>query len=147
MTSSLPLNTNKICFALMASLLLLPAGLLGQSGAGSIQGTVQDSTLAAIPGCSVRAINQATGVTNLTTANSSGFYSLPGLFAGTYTVTFSAPGMKQYQTAVVLLDAQVAVLNPKLSVGDVTEQVTVTGESDQLATYDSGTASPQLAST
>src|SRR5947208_7063852 len=144
MTSRLSLNANKICFALMAALLLLPTGLLAQSGAGSIQGTVQDSTLAAIPGCSVRAVNQATGVTNVTTANSSGFYSLPGLFAGNYTVTFSAPGMKQYQTVIVLLDAQVAVLNPKLTVGEVTEQVTVTGESIQLATYDSGTVSTQL---
>src|ERR1044071_7789428 len=127
---------NMIRFAAAAALFWLPEGMLAQSGAGSIQGTVQDTSSASIPGCSVRAVNQATGVTNFTTANSSGFYSLPGLFAGNYTVTFSAPGMKQFQTVVVLLDAQVAVLNPKLTVGDVTEQVTVTGESIQLATYD-----------
>ena len=69
---------------------------------------------------------------------------MPGLFAGNYTVTFSAAGMKKYQTVVALLDAQVAVLNPKLTVGEVTEQVTVTGETVQLATYDSGTVSTQL---
>ena len=33
--------------------------------------------------------------------------------------------MKKYQTNIALQDAQVAVLNPKLTVGDVTEQVTV----------------------
>src|SRR5262249_54834298 len=48
------------------------------------------------------------------------------------------------QTVISLLDAQVAVLNPKLSVGDVTEQVTVASETVQLATYDSGTVSTQL---
>jgi hypothetical protein len=131
-------------FAAIAASLLLPASLLAQSGAGSIQGTVQDASSSAIPGAAVRVVNQATNVVNTATTNSSGFYAVPGLFAGNYSLTFSAPGMKQYQTTLVLLDAQVALLNPKLTVGDVTEQVTVTGESVQLATYDSGTVSTQL---
>src|ERR1700722_11353607 len=134
------LKARKLCFAM----LLLPAGLLAQSGAGSIQGTIQDSTSAAIPACSIHVVNLSTGVANDTTSNSSGFYSVPGLFAGNYTLTFSAPGMKKYQTTVALQDAQVAVLNPKLTVGDVAEQVTVLAESVQLATYDSGTVSTQL---
>src|SRR5437588_7504988 len=144
MMRSVPLHTKKIRLALLTASLLLPAGLLAQSGAGSIQGTVQDSSSAAIPGCSVHIVNQATGVANDTTSNSSGFYAVPGLFAGSYTITFSAPGMKKYQAVIALLDAQVAILNPKLTVGEVTEQVTVTGESIQLATYDSGTVSTQL---
>ena len=36
------------------------------------------------------------------------------------------------------------MLNPKLTVGDVAEQVTVSGDAVQLATYDSGTVSTQL---
>src|SRR3954453_12158179 len=112
MTSSLRLKTNKILVAVLAASLLLPVTLLAQSGAGSIQGTVQDSSSAALPGCAVHIVNQATGVANDATSNSSGFYSVPGLFAGTYTLTFSAPGMKKYQTVVALLDAQVAILNP-----------------------------------
>src|SRR5713226_3033098 len=144
MTNSLPPKTKRVRLVLLATSFLLPAGLLGQSGAGSIQGTVQDASSAAIPGCSVHIVNQATGVANRTTSNSSGFYAVPGLFAGNYTVTFGAGGMKKYQTVVSLLDAQVAVLNPKMTVGDVTEQVTVTGETVQLATYDSGTVSTQL---
>ena len=142
--SSVALRTQKVRFALLAALLMLPAGLLAQSGAGSIQGTVQDASSAAIPGCSVHIANQATGVTNDTTSNASGFYAVPGLFAGNYTITFSAAGMKKYQTNVSLLDAQVAVLNPKMTVGEVTEQVTVSSESVQLATYDSATVSTQL---
>jgi hypothetical protein len=122
----------------------LPACLLAQSGAGSIQGTVQDSSAASIPGCAIHVVNQATGVANDTTSNNSGFYALPGLFAGDYTITFSSAGMKKYQTKIALQDAQVLVLNPKLSVGEVTEQVNVTGEGIQLATYDSGTVSTQL---
>jgi len=138
------LKTKHVSFALLAVSLLLPAGLLAQSGAGSIQGTIQDSSSSAIPGASVHVVNQSTGVANDTTANSSGFYSVPGLFAGNYTLTFSAPGMKKYQTTVALQDAQVAVLNPKLTIGDVAEQVTVSEDAVQLATYDSGTVSTQL---
>src|SRR5579863_4499072 len=137
-------NTNQVTFAMLAVSLFLPAGLLAQSGAGSIQGTIQDATSAAIGGCSVHVANQSTGVANDTTSNSSGFYSVPGLFAGNYTLTFTAPGMKKYQATIALQDAQVAVLNPKLTVGDVAEQVTVSGDSLQLATYDSGTVSTQL---
>jgi hypothetical protein len=142
--STVSLNTNKLSFAMLAVSLFLPAGLLAQSGAGSIQGVIQDASSAAIPGASVHVVNQSTGVANNTTSNSSGFYSVPGLFAGNYTLTFSAPGMKKYQTTVALQDAQVAVLNPKLTVGDVAEQVTVSAETVQLATYDSGTVSTQL---
>src|SRR5450755_1282685 len=125
MISNVWLKTKKIHVALLAASLLLPASALAQSGAGSIQGTVQDASSAAIPDCAVRLVNQATGVTNSATTNSSGFYAVPGLFAGSYTVTFSAAGMKKYQTVVALQDAQVAILNPKLTVGEVTEQVTV----------------------
>ena len=134
----------EIQIALLALSFLMPARLPAQSGAGSIQGTVQDVSSAAIPGCSIQVVNQATGVANTTITNSSGFFAVPGLFAGTYSVTFTAPGMKKYQTTLSLQDAQVAVLNQKLTVGDVTEQVTVNADTIQLATYDSGTVSTQL---
>ena len=129
---------------LPAALFAIAVTAYAQSGAGVIQGTVQDSTGAVVPNCAVHLINQATSVANDTKSNASGFYAVPGLIAGTYTVTFSAPGMKKYQTVVELQDAKVAVLDPALAVGDVTEQVTVTGESIQLATYDSGVVSTEL---
>jgi hypothetical protein len=124
--------------------LLLAASLLGQSGAGTIQGTVQDATASAIPGCKVKVVNLATGVVLDSAANNTGFYAVPGLFAGTYKLSFSSPGMKTYETTVTLRNAQVMVLNPQLSVGDIAEKVTVTGEALQLVTYDSGTVSTQL---
>ncbi|MDE3168365.1 MAG: TonB-dependent receptor, partial [Acidobacteriota bacterium] len=138
------LSVHSAGLGLLAAFLALPTGLLAQSGAGSIQGTVQDATSAAVPGCAVHVVNQATGVTNDTTTNPDGFYSVPGLFAGNYSLTLTAPGMKKYQATIALQNAQVAVVNAKLSVGDVSEQVTVSGETIQLATYDSGTVSTQL---
>ncbi len=130
--------------AMLMVALTFPGVLLAQSGAGSIQGTIQDLSAAAIPGCAVHVVNQSTGVTNDTTSNGSGFYSVPGLFADNYLITFTAAGMKKYQTTVALQNAQNVVLSPKLTVGEVTEQVTVSGDNVQLATYDSGTVSNQL---
>ena len=127
-----------------ASLLFQPVELRAQSGAGSIQGTVQDATGAAIAACKVHVVNQKTGVVNDTTSNEIGFYSIPGLFAGGYTITFSSPGMKKYEASLTLQSSQVGILSPKLSVGDVAEQVTVKGDALQLATYDSGTVSTFL---
>jgi hypothetical protein len=42
-------------------------------------------------------------------------------------LTFTPPGMKKYQTSVALQDAQNVIVGPKLTVGDVAEQVTVAG--------------------
>ncbi|HEV2486051.1 MAG TPA: carboxypeptidase-like regulatory domain-containing protein [Terracidiphilus sp.] len=118
--------------------------VLAQSGAGAIQGTVTDSTGAVIPKVSVVVVNQASAQSYRTATNGAGFYSVPGLFAGNYGVTFSAPGMKQYETSIALQVAQTAVIGPVLSPGAVTEKVVVNAEAVQLATYDSGTVSAEL---
>ncbi|MDE1175841.1 MAG: carboxypeptidase-like regulatory domain-containing protein [Edaphobacter sp.] len=118
--------------------------LYAQSGSGSIQGTVSDSSGGVIPQASVNVINIGTGASVQTSTNGAGFYSIPSLFAGNYTVTFAAPGLKKYETTLTLQVAQVATINPQMSAGAVTEQVTVQGNTVQLATYDSGTISSTL---
>jgi hypothetical protein len=133
-----------VAFATLTAALSAPARLSAQSGAGTIQGTVQDATTAAIPGATVQALNQATGVLIETTSNAAGFYAIKGLFAGTYTVTFAAPGMKKSESVVTLQNGQVLVFNRQLTLGEVSEKVTVSGETIQLATYDSGTVNTHL---
>ncbi|GGA78898.1 hypothetical protein GCM10011507_32700 [Edaphobacter acidisoli] len=117
---------------------------LAQSGAGAIQGTVTDPTGAVVPGAVVHVVNTATGAANDTKSNGVGFYSVPGLFAGHYTVTFTATGMKQFQTSVQLQVAQTAVIAAKLPLGDVSEKVTVEADTQQLATYENGTIGNDL---
>ncbi|HYO83191.1 MAG TPA: carboxypeptidase-like regulatory domain-containing protein, partial [Bryobacteraceae bacterium] len=131
----------------VCGLLVLGLGVscaYAQSGAGSIQGTISDATASPIPAASVRVVNTATGVVSESTANETGFFTVPGLFAGPYAVTFSAPGMKTSQVTVTLRNAQNVVLNPTLQIGDVAEQVTVNASEVQLVTYDSPTVSNHL---
>ncbi len=134
----------RIVSLFLAGTLFIPPSALAQSGAGAIQGTVQDLTDASLPGARVHVVNTKTNVASDTTSNEIGFYSVPGLFAGTYAISFHSPGMKSFETTVTLQNAQVVVLNPKLTVGDVSERVTVAADSVQLATYDSGTVSTFL---
>ena len=115
-----------------------------QSGAGSIQGTVTDATGAVIPGASIHVVNDATGVATDAKSNGAGFYQAPDLFTGHYTVTASAPGTKTYTTTIDLLVAQNAVINPVMSPGEVTQQVTVSGNAVQLTTTDNGVITSTL---
>ena len=130
--------------AVVLGLTTCSSHIFAQSGAGSIQGTVADSTGAVIPGAAVHAVNQATGVSADTKSNSVGFYQVPGLFTGTYIVTYSAPGMKTDKATVELLVDQHAVVNPVLTAGPVTTQVEVSSDIVQLTTTDSGTIAATL---
>jgi hypothetical protein len=117
---------------------------LAQSGAGSIEGTVTDATGAALPGVSIHVVNQANGVATDAKSNSVGFYQVPDLFTGAYDVTITASGFKAYTTRIELLVAQNAVINPVMTAGPVTQQVTVSGNTVQLITTDSGTLGTTL---
>ncbi len=119
-------------------------GLFAQSGAATIQGTVQDASSSALPGATIQATNVGTSIITETTANDSGFYAIKGLTAGSYKLTFGAAGMKKSEQNVTLQNGQVLVINPQLTVGDVSEKITISGETLQLATYDSGTVNTQL---
>lgn len=131
-------------FGWLLAFILLPAVTMAQSGTGRIQGTITDATGAVVPNASVHVVNSDTGQILDSVTNKDGFYSVPGLFAGTYTVTFSAPRMKQYERTVDLQVAQTAVISASLPIGNASEKVTVTADAIQLATYDSGTISSQL---
>lgn len=115
-----------------------------QSGAGSIQGTVTDSMAAVIPGASIHVVNQATGVASDTKSNGAGFYQVPDLFTGTYTASFNAPGMKTSTQTLELLVGQIAVINPVLSPGAVTQQVNVNADIVQLTDTENGAISTTL---
>ncbi|MGH9344603.1 MAG: carboxypeptidase regulatory-like domain-containing protein, partial [Terriglobia bacterium] len=141
------MNFAKQLTAVLFSILLIVTGsrlLVAQSGAGSIEGTVVDSTGAVIPGASIRVVNVATGVVTTAKSNGDGFYQAPELFTGTYRIAATAAGMETYVTSIDLLAAQNAVINAKLSPGAVTQQVVVSGNAVQLTTTDNGTITSTL---
>ena len=63
------------------------------------------------------------------TTNENGRYTLAGLRPGTYQLSASAPGFKQFvSTGLVLQVNQAARLDFQLTVGEVSERVQVTAE-------------------
>lgn len=120
---------------------------LAQSGAGSIQGTVTDSTGAVIPDAIIKIVNTATGVSSRTKSTRVGFYQVPGLFTGSYTVSVTVPNMKTYTKKLDLLAGQTAVIDPVMTAGQVTEQVTVAASAVQLTNLDDATINSTLEAT
>lgn len=134
------------CLFAVLAVLMWSSQALAQSGAGSIQGTVTDSTDAVIPGADIHVVNNSTGVATSAKTNSVGFYQVPGLFTGNYTLTVTAPEMKTYRVGIELQVAQTAIVNATMTAGPVTTQVEVSADVVQLTTTDNGTISSTLES-
>lgn len=130
------------CFAL--AIALCGSSAFAQTGAGSIQGTVTDPTGAVIPHASILVVNQKTGVKSVSVTNGVGFYQVPGLFTGDYTITVKAEGMQTEVRSIELLVSQDAVINFKMLAGSVTQKVVVKGNAVQLVTTTSGVISSTL---
>ena len=127
---SMHVSTRWAAVLCLAALVLNPAVARGQDQAG-ITGTVIDETGAALPGTTVEARSPALieGVRTVFT-NGAGNYRFISLPAGTYSVTFTLPGFRQFiREDVVLTGAFVAPVDATLEVGGVQETVTVTGVS------------------
>ncbi len=111
----------------------LPVLALAQTGAASITGLITDETGGALPGVTVTATNQATGVAYETVSNEVGNYTIPSVLVGTYVVKAELAGFRVAATPPVTLEArQIARLDFKMSVGAVTETVEVSGASPIL---------------
>ena len=128
----------RIATVLLASLIALAPSTAAQiGGSGSIEGTVLDSSGGALPGATVTATNLATGVATTRHTNAAGVFVLSPLPAGAYKFEVTLDGFKTFLQEHVVVDALAVVgINPRLEVGAVAEQVTVTAESTPLSTAD-----------
>jgi len=113
---------------LMALFLLLPLyAANGQQTLGSINGTVTDSSGAAVGGATVEVSSPEIGVTRSTTAGKNGFFQVFNLPVGTYKVTVKHEGFDTVQlVGVGVTEAQASTVPVKLKVGEVSTAVEVT---------------------
>jgi hypothetical protein len=79
---------------LFAFLTHVPLVVVAQTFRGSIQGTVADSTGAAIPGAQVKVLNTGTGLSRTVATNDQGEYLASELPLGTYRVTVEKQGFR-----------------------------------------------------
>src|SRR5256714_7259993 len=139
MSSKRELLTMSSVFCRAAAFLLCLGFLIGvhaqTSTVGSISGTVRDEKGAAVAGAEVIIQAEQTGAARTVITDSDGFYSAPSLPVGRYTISTAPQGFKKtINNGVDLHVGDQLVVNLNVEVGQVSETVTVTGESEQVET-------------
>ena len=126
--------------ALIAAATVVCSGTIAHAQfRGSIQGTVTDSTGAAIPNASVTLKDVDTGRVLATTSNASGVYNFDALANDHYTITAAAPGFKQQLVSNYTLNPdQANAVNLRLEIGEAGTTVNVSA--DSVAAIDTETA-------
>ncbi|MFI5103387.1 MAG: TonB-dependent receptor domain-containing protein, partial [Terriglobales bacterium] len=140
MTIMAKFSDSRFRSVLFSLLLLVFAGSArAQKDTGNIVGTVSDPTGAVIAGAKVTVTDVERGLTFNTTTNDAGEYVAGPLRVGRYTVTVEHPGFKKAVSVAVPLDVQQRIaINITLQIGQVGEQIEVTGAAPLLETETSG---------
>lgn len=122
--------------------LVIPLGgaaLHAQATTSRLVGTVTDESGGIIPGATVTATNDGTGVTFTTVTTSAGTYVFEALQVGLYTVTVELQGFKKFvSTGNPVSIGEPATVNARLTTGTVAETVEVTASSELVQTGTSG---------
>lgn len=118
---------------LLLAALALP--LRAQLDTGSVSGIVTDPSGDVVPHAFIKATQTATGSVYTSRSSGAGYYILPSLHPGIYTITVSAKGFRTavYTGVRVAIGTQ-ATQNAALTVGSAVQTVTVNSSSIQLET-------------
>ncbi len=136
------MKTNRLLFAALLAavgtfVLLTGTPLAAQNAQGTIVGHVSDPSGAIVPGATVTVTNRETGVALTLKTNADGDYTAPALNPGNYSVGVEAPGFSRAVSNDLVLEVQQTLRRDfKLAVGNVTNTVEVSAESQMLHTED-----------
>jgi hypothetical protein len=119
--------------AILCVLSLAAPRFASAQGLGRINGTVTDSSGAAIANAKVTATRTATEEVSTAVTDGAGGYTFPSLAPDQYTISASAQGFQGFQDKNAVLQAdQALTLNIGLKVGNASETVTVTDAPPQV---------------
>ena len=132
--------TSSSCFQIVlfaGALLVVSSGAWAQDTA-QIVGTVTDTTGAVIPNAKVTVSNRDKGYTRELVSNSAGAYSGSALPIGNYVVTAQAQGFeKLVRSGIALQVGQIQRVDLQMTLGQVTQEITVTGNIPKVQTESS----------
>jgi hypothetical protein len=122
------MRTPGTAWVVVALFLVTPSVVFAQA---SITGTVRDTSGAVLPGVTVEATSPALiEKARTATTDGNGQYRIVDLRAGQYAVTFTLPGFSTVKREGIALEGTfTATINADMRVGELTETITVTGES------------------
>ena len=117
--------TKQVAFILLAALVAIPVFIAHAAG-GRIEGKVTDPKGAAIPGATVKVINQTTKQDFTAVTDAQGRYQIESLPAGTYDLSVSAKGFKDtQQTDIKVEDDAAKQTDLRLEIAPVEAEVKV----------------------
>ena len=123
---------------ILAAMLTLAIVAYGQTSRGTLTGTVQDPTGAAIVAARVMLTGVDTGVRLSTVSNESGVFRFDAVDLGVYELQVTHPGFRTYVATGVSVEANRATtLDPRLEVGATETSVEVNEEASDVLTRDS----------
>src|SRR5947207_1849579 len=126
---------SKVLVVLALVLLTVSAALAQTTGAATIVGNVTDSTGALIPGAKVTVVNRQTNFQFEGLTNQDGYYYIPYLRPGVYSVTVEAAGFKKYvREGLELRTNDAPRIDVKLEIGSLAETVEVMAAAPLLET-------------
>lgn len=119
-------------------LLVLATPTRAQTTTAKISGEVTDPNGAAVPGAKVTATNVQTNIARTVTADDEGRFLISELAPGQYEVLVERQGFsKELRRGLVLTVGRDAVLTIALKVGDIAQQVEITGDAPLVNTTSS----------
>lgn len=121
-------------FGLLVAILCLTTVITAQTETARIQGTVTDTSGAAIAGATVTITDLGTNRVVTAQTNEEGAYSVLSLQPGRYQITVTQTNFKTTKQEVTLEVAQTAPLNFSLEPGAVTETVMISDDVPQVET-------------
>ena len=130
-----PLHRVLILVLVACASLVLPAIVSAQALYGSITGAVTDNSGSVIPGVTITATNEGTGLTLETVTDGEGLYTIRNVLPGSYKLSAVLQGFKTFaQTGIPLTAGSIVRVNAPLEIGDLSESITVTSEAALLKT-------------
>src|SRR5918993_1812038 len=131
---------------LFAILVLTTSGFAQSGPTGSLTGSVQDPNGAHLPGVNVTVRNDSTAASRTVITDSEGRWTIPGLAAGTYQITYELAGFKKLVRERMAVEASVTrTVDDKLEIGELDAVVNIT-EGSTLVVAESSTTFRQLSS-
>ena len=126
-------KTFRLGLAFVLALLGLSAAAFAQTSMGGVSGTVTDAAGALVQGATVTLVNQETNVTAVRQANDNGYFVFVNLRPGRYTLSVEHAGFSTTRLAPFAVGVGESVAqNVSLRVGEITESVEVTAQSELL---------------
>src|SRR5262249_38289489 len=121
-------------FLVSLALAALSSGAFAQSTA-TLQGSVTDQSGAVVSGAKVTVRNQATGAERIAQTDSDGNYQVAALPPGVYRVEAQGQGFSSQTVNDLTLEvSRIVVQNFQLKIGDMTQRVEVTADSQTVET-------------